>query len=97
MKESLWTSNGLLLAAKRPAIFVNVHSCPKCQKELELRLTCSSKESDAARRRAFAFLSGTARVALLVVGLSGGESSVVGVVLVSGVARNSVSKTDSST
>jgi len=56
-----------------------------------VRLTCSSRDSDAARLRDLALLSTVFRVALLLVGLSGGDSCEAGVMLVSAVDRASES------
>lgn len=53
--------------------------------------TCSSSDRDAARLRDFARLSTLFREALLVIGLSGGDNSELGVVLVTAVDRSSES------
>lgn len=63
---------------------------PLPKKKGEEWLTCSSRESDAASFLASALLSSVSvKARLLLVGLSGGESSELGVVSVSALDRSS--------
>ena len=65
-------------------------------------LTCSSNDNEAARLRAFALSSSGFSAAFLAIGLSGGDSSELGVVSALGLERSSessavLSKTESLT
>lgn len=81
------------MISKNPLQQEEKPSCSQHRKRnkqlLKLKLTCSSKDNDAARIRDFAMGSSLFKEAFFSVGLLGGEISDAGVVLVSALDRSS--------